>query len=183
MRVAIIAVASKDKGESVKRLCHGVRNVFEQKKLESLNSSFDVIGTDISDTATNYENSVIWDFPNAREDWKGKFDFIYTNSLDQSWKPKQALTVWLEQLSLDGVLVIERTEANGPSGASEMDPFGIRPIAMPYVLTMWFGDQISKSHSVAKKGNMDRNAWLFVVSKNAEFVRPFETEHIMGTIS
>jgi hypothetical protein len=31
---------------------------------------------------------------------------------------------------------------------------------------MWFGSQISISHSVAKKSNMDLNCYLFIIRKN-----------------
>ena len=75
-------------------------------------------------------------FHDVNDEWKNKFDFIYTNSLDQSWKPKQALVVWLEQLSKNGVLIIEHTELHGPKGASEKDPFGVKLNVVPYVLTM-----------------------------------------------
>ena len=47
-----------------------------------------------------------------------------------------------------------------------MDPFGVRPTVMPYVLSMWFGSQISIEHSVEKKSNMDTDAWIFVIRKN-----------------
>jgi hypothetical protein len=147
-------------------LCHGVRNGFEQNYLNSLDDKMRVIGTDISDTATNYPNSVEWDFHNTNPEWIHKFDFVYTNSLDQSWKPKDALEVWLDQLNTRGVLIIEHTESHGPAEAGEMDPFGVRPSVLPYVLTMWFGHKISISHSVAKKKNCDLDAWLFVVKKN-----------------
>ena len=51
-----------------------------------------------------------------------------------------------------------------------MDPFGVKPTVMPYMMTMWFGTQISISHSVAKKTNMDHDAWLFVIKKNEKSV-------------
>lgn len=131
-------------------LCHGTRNGFEQNYLRSIGNNLEVIGTDISTTANNYENSVCWDFHDEREDWTGKHDFVYSNSLDQSWRPKVALQTWLSQLKQNGMLIIEHTHAHGPAGASEMDPFGVRPTVLPYVLTSWFGDQISISHSVKK---------------------------------
>lgn len=159
-------------GNLIKGLCHGTRNGFEQKFLNGLNVGIDALGTDISETALDYENSVQWDFHDVNEDWAGKFDFIYTNSLDQSWQPKEALSVWLGQLNKDGVLVIEHTEAHGPKEASEMDPFGVRPSVVPYILTMWFGSQISIAHSVAPKDNNGFDAWLFVISKNVETVKP-----------
>lgn len=151
-------------------LCHGSRNGFEQNYLRSLPFEIKAIGTDISETANDFENSIQWDFHDVRDDWKAAFDFIYTNSLDQSWQPKKALLSWLEQLNENGVLIIEHTEAHGPRGASKMDPFGVRPTIMPYVLTMWFGAQISISHTVSKKGNLKHDAWLFVISKNTKNV-------------
>ena len=151
-------------------ICHGAINGFEQNFLNSANRNIKAIGTDISDTALNYENSVEWDFHNENKDWINKFDFVYSNSLDQSWKPKLALKTWFNQVKKGGVVIIEHTDAHGPMGASEMDPFGVRPIAMPYVLTEWFGDQITITHSKKTKGNMDREAWLFVCKKLVDTV-------------
>jgi hypothetical protein len=152
-------------------ICHGSRNGYEQNFLRSLSGKLEVIGTDISETVKNYDNSFKWDFHDVKNEWKGNMDFIYTNSLDQSWQPDVAVQTWLSQLKLNGLLIIEHTESHGPSGASEMDPFGVRPKIMPYVLTMWFGSQISISHSVAKKTNMDINAYLFVIKKNQNDVK------------
>jgi len=42
---------------------------------------------------------------------------------------------------------------------------------MPYVLTMWFGFQISIEHSLEKKSNTGREAWLFVIRKNVDKVK------------
>ena len=154
----------------IRGLCHGTRNGFEQNYLRNLPAEIEAIGTDISETANEFKNSVQWDFHDVRDDWQGQFDFVYTNSLDQSWKPKQALTTWLNQLHDDGVLIIEHTYAHTPTGAGEMDPFGVRPTVMPYVLTMWFGSQISISHTVDKKENSKLDAWLFVISKNVKHV-------------
>ena len=98
-------------------------------------------------------------------------EFIYTNSLDQSWQPKVALQTWLSQLKPDGILVIEHTRSQSPTNASKIDPFGVRPTVMPYILTMWFGSQISIEHSVDKKDNGRKmDAWLFVIKKNIDKV-------------
>ena len=172
-RVAEI-VAEKKQTQPIRGLCHGTRNGFEQNYLNSLSLGIEALGTDISETASDYENSVQWDFHDIKDEWKDRFDFVYTNSLDQSWKPKEALTVWLQQLNRNGILIIEHTEAHGPSGASEMDPFGVRPLVVPYVLTMWFGSQISISHSVGRKDNYDLDAWLFVISKTVDEVKPLD---------
>ena len=97
----------------IRGLCHGARNGFEQNHLaEKLVAS--VIGTDISDTAADFPNSVEWDFHDENPEWTGKFHFLYTNSLDQSWKPKEALNVWLAQLRPGGLLFIEHSDSHGP---------------------------------------------------------------------
>jgi len=46
----------------LKGICHGTRNGFEQNHLVRQSSQINVIGTDISSTAANYENSLQWDF-------------------------------------------------------------------------------------------------------------------------
>jgi hypothetical protein len=151
-------------------LCHGTRNGFEQKYLNTAGRKINAIGTDISETATEFDNTVQWDFHDENPNWVGGFDFIYSNSLDQAWNPKLALKTWLNQVKTGGVVVIEHTESHGPLGASEMDPFGVRPTVMPYVLTEWFGHQISISHTKAKKSNKEIYAWLFVIKKFADTV-------------
>ncbi|MEL6298352.1 MAG: hypothetical protein AAFQ45_07260 [Pseudomonadota bacterium] len=149
-------------------ICHGSRNGFEQNFISKI-EDFKAVGTDISPTAKDYERSVEWDFHKANPDWIGKFDFVYTNSLDQSWNPRLALVTWLNQLNQDGVLVIEHTEAHGPSGASEMDPFGVRPHMMPYVLIDWFGAEVSLNIVESKKSNHEgMPVWLFFMRKSVE---------------
>ena len=170
-RVFDLVHNDKKGNAKIKGICHGTRNGFEQNYLNSKGESISVLGTDISDTATDFENTVQWDFHDENNEWAGQFDFVYSNSLDQAWNPRKALTAWFGQLKKDGVLIIEHTEAHGPTGASEMDPFGVRPAAMPYVLTDWFGDQITITHTKAKKGNMDRDAWLFVCKKRVDTVQ------------
>ncbi len=155
----------------IRGICHGARNGFEQDFLNQQSRRLRVIGTDISDTALGFENSVQWDYHDVRQEWLSQFDFVYSNSLDQSWQPKIAVETWLNQLQPDGLLIVEHTELHGPGGASEMDPFGVRPTVLPYVLAMWFGKQISIEHSVSRKANMDLDAWLFVVHKNVSVVK------------
>jgi hypothetical protein len=169
-RVYDLLLKDFEDAKKIVGICHGTRNGFEQNYLRGLSDKLEVIGTDISETAVNYDNSVHWDFHDTNDEWTGKQDFIYTNSLDQSWQPQMAVQTWLSQLKCNGILIIEHTESHGPMGASEMDPFGVRPKVMPYVLTMWFGSQISISHSVAKKTHGDIEAWLFVVKKNVKEV-------------
>ncbi|MYB77337.1 MAG: hypothetical protein F4X83_09625 [Chloroflexi bacterium] len=146
-------------------LCHGTRNGFEQRFF-SEQAGYHVIGTEISDTAGRFENTVQWDFHDVNPDWVSRFDFVYSNSLDQAWSPRTALTTWLNQLTREGVLVIEHTEAHGPEGASEMDPFGVRPTVMPYVLSDWFGWDISVKFLRSRKDNNGLDVWIFVIRRN-----------------
>lgn len=152
--------------DPIRGLCHGARNGFEQNFI-STRPGFDAIGSDISPTAADYPRSVQWDFHDPNPDWTGRFDFVYSNSLDQSWNPRAALTTWLGQLAKGGCLVIEHTDRHGPEGASEMDPFGVRPMVMPYVLAEWFGDAIAVKFLKSHKPNKKLDVWLF-------FIRPID---------
>ena len=66
-------------------LCHGTRRGFEQKQIKEEFSKrgkdVNVIGTEISDTANQFESTIEWDFHNVHPDWVNNVDFIYSNSL------------------------------------------------------------------------------------------------------
>lgn len=145
-------------------LCHGTRNGFEQNYIAS-KLDVEIIGTDISETANRFSRSIQWDFHNQNKDWIGKCNIIYTNSLDQSWRPKSAVSTWLDQLTEGGLLFIEHTEAHGARDAGEMDPFGANPIYMPYLLCDWFKHRIAIEIIKSVKANNGNKVWLFVVKK------------------
>ena len=161
---------SKFDNEKILGIWHGSRNGCEQNFLNRCSQNIFSIGTDISETAKDFENSVQWDFHDVKKEWVNKYHFVYTNSLDQSWNPKKALLTWFDQLKENGLLIIEHTKYHSSEHASEMDPFGVKPTVMPYVLTKWFGSQISIEHIKVKKDNMNVDAWLFFVSKNKKNV-------------
>ncbi len=154
----------------IKGICHGSRNGFEQNYLNDKFANFEVIGTDISPSARDYPNSVEWDFHDVNPDWQGRFDFVYSNSLDQSWQPRQALEAWLGQLRPGGVVVIEYSEEQSPVAAGQMDPFGVRPQVVPYVLADWFGHRVSLSFRTGFKQNIGRPNWLFFIRKNDDMI-------------
>lgn len=151
-------------------LCHGTRNGFEQNYFNSLGANVICIGTDISETAANYENSLCWDFHEPRLEWQNYFDFVYSNSLDHSYNPSLALATWLNQIKEGGTVVIELTQHHSPTDQSEMDPFGVKPQYFPFLLASWFGDQINLKINVDKKSNMNVDAFLFFISKNVDVV-------------
>lgn len=123
-------------------LCHGTRNGFDQNYLRRASKKLNFNGTYISDIDSQFDNSVEWDFHKISPVWTNSQNFVYTNSFDQSWQPKVALQVWLSQLKSDGILIIEHSESHGPQNTSKMDPFGVKPTAKPYILSLWFGSQI-----------------------------------------
>ena len=150
-------------------ICHGTRNGFEQSFIAA-HAGHDVTGTEISDTADQFERTVRWDFHDVNEAWVSKFDFVYSNSLDQAWNPKLAVETWLNQLNGAGVLALEYAEAHSPTHASEMDPFGVRPTVVPYVLCQWFGHDVSVRCVKCRKSNYGNDVWLFLVRKNRDTV-------------
>ena len=109
-------------------LCHGVRNGWEvQAFREGL--GIEVIGTEISSTATKFPNVIQWDFHEVKDEWIGSVDFIYSNSLDHSYKPQECVQQWLKCLSPDGLCIIQWTHAqsefplNKPDKADPGDCF------------------------------------------------------------
>ena len=160
--------------DTCRGLCHGARNGWEvqflRRRLEC-----DVIGTDIAATACSMENMVQHDFHEVREDWKGKFTFIYTNSLDQAFDPKRALDVWADQLADDGRIYVEHTIFHSAPSVSRSDPFGAHPMIMPYLFFEWGRGKyalvdILKLHDVkagpsGPKSGLKGDVWIFVLAK------------------
>ena len=86
-------------------LCHGVRNGAEVRRFREL-LGCDVVGTDISETAEQFPGVVRQDFHEARPEWLGACDFIYSNSLDHSFDPERALRTWLSCLADHGLILL-----------------------------------------------------------------------------
>lgn len=135
--INFIADHLRSEGRPLRRgLCHGVRRGNEQKWF-SERLGIEVIGTDISDTAKDFPNTIQWDFHEHNPDWVGAFDFVYTNSHDHAYDPKKAIGEWVGQLSATGSLFLEHTMAHAESGANELDPFGVDPRYLPFLIASW----------------------------------------------
>lgn len=161
-----IFLKKKFKKKIVNGICHGCRNGFEQKIFSKIIKKSNIIGTDISTTATKYKNTIEWDFHIRNNKWKNFFDFVYSNSLDQSHNPKLALKVWLEQIKINGYIILEHAEQSGVIGQGKMDPFGVEANFFPYLLADWFGHQISiKIIKSIKKNKMNSLVWIFFIKK------------------
>ena len=160
-------IQKNNSNKKIKGICHGSRNGFEQNKLRDFLNSDEIIGTDISETALEYKNSIIWDFHEPKEEWNNKFDFIYSNSLDQSYNPKKALNVWLDQINQNGMLFIEISDQHNVHSSGKMDPFGVEPEFFPYLLIDWFKHKISISLIKSIKENKSKApVWIYIIKKN-----------------
>ena len=150
----------------IKGICHGSRNGFEQNFFNKKKDRFHVIGTDISDTAKNYKDSVTHDFHEEKKEWLNNFDFVYSNSLDQSFDPRKALQAWLNQLKKNGFIIIEHTDQHGVIASGKMDPFGVEANFFPYLLSDWFGHSISiKIIKSLKVNKNNAPVHLFILKK------------------
>jgi arsenate reductase-like glutaredoxin family protein len=151
----------------IKGICHGSRNGFEQNFFNTNSHKFEVIGTDISETAKDYKNSYIHDFHDEKKEWINNFDFVYSNSLDQSFDPEKALNIWLDQTKENGYVIIEHSDQHGVISSGLMDPFGVEANFFPYLLSAWFGHKISiKIIKGIKINKNNAPVFLFILKKN-----------------
>lgn len=116
-------------------LCHGTRRGKEQEWFRK-HLGCEVIGTEISDTATQFPHTIQWDFHEVKPEWVDAVDFIYSNSLDHSYDPKKALDAWMRCVRPDGgVCLLEHTSRH--EHATELDPFGASIEEMPGLIAAW----------------------------------------------
>jgi hypothetical protein len=108
-------------------LCHGTSRGLEQKiiksKLEEFKIYPTIIGTEISHTATQFENTIQWDFNLTKEEWKNNVDVIYSNSFDHCFDPAECLDTWMSCVTQNGVCVLEYSPICD-TNSSKSDPFG-----------------------------------------------------------
>lgn len=91
-------------------ICHGVRNGWEVNRF-ARNLKAKVIGTEISHTASQFDNVIEWDFHNIKEEWLNAADFVYSNSLDHSYDPEMCIQKWLSCLNGRGICIVQWTHA------------------------------------------------------------------------
>jgi len=152
---------------NLRGICHGSRNGFEQKCFQEEIVNSEVIGTDISETAKNFEYSFIHDFHEEKKEWLDNFDFVYSNSLDQSYDPKKALNTWLKQIKKERYIILEHSDQHAVRSSNKMDPFGVEASFFPYLLTEWFGHQLSiKIIKSIKQNKNNASVLFFILKKN-----------------
>ena len=154
----------KSNGLGVNGLCHGARNGYEVEYFRNHLDS-QIIGTDISDTAKNFPNMVVWDFHDQNSKWVNRFDFVYSNSLDQALYPQKALKTWAHQLNENGRIYIEHTLEHSTRDAGAKDPFGANPMVMPYLFFEWGKGVYTLEDiiQIPRKKNLDLKVWVFVL--------------------
>lgn len=129
---------SQEIGQPQFGLCHGTRQGKEQLWFsEYLHCQ--VLGTEISDAATQFPNTIQWDFHQVKPEWLGNVDFIYSNSLDHSYDPCACLKAWISCLKPNGICIIEHTSNH--QKATELDPFGADISEMPFLIDQWGAGQ------------------------------------------
>ena len=108
-------------------LCHGTRNAAEQKYFQAaLSKPAEILGTEISDTASQFPMTVEWDFHEVKPEWIGAVDVIYSNSWDHSYDPQKLFSAWLSCLKPHGVMALEWTRQHGGrDNPSILDPLVI----------------------------------------------------------
>jgi hypothetical protein len=120
-------------------ICHGTRNGFEQQVFSKF-FHCEVIGTEISPTATQFPMTVQADFHEPRSEWARRADLVYSNSLDHAYDPAKALRVWADSVRDGGVIVLEKASDSDPRGVSDLDPFGITLADLVVFLMTTLGD-------------------------------------------
>ncbi len=139
-------------------ICHGTRRGLEQKWFAE-RLGCEVIGTEISDTATQFPNTVQWDFHEPNPTWVGKADFVYSNSFDHSYDPEAALNTWMSSLRPGGVCLLEHSDTHDEGTVTELDPFGADLVMMPFLVAQWargryaLVDLVSAPHGKGERGH------------------------------
>ena len=59
-------------------ICHGTRNGSEQNYFNQVYGDIEIIGTEISETAEQFNMTVQHDFHEQKEEWVEHFDILYS---------------------------------------------------------------------------------------------------------
>jgi len=87
-------------------ICHGTRGGYEQKWFRKY-LDIDVIGTEISPTATKFPYTIQWDFHDIKNEWIDNIDFIYSNAFDHTFDPVLCLKQWMKCVKKEGICIME----------------------------------------------------------------------------
>jgi hypothetical protein len=120
-------------------ICMGSRSGEEQVLFQKfLGNDSKVLGVELTPDAKDLPNTIIADFHFLPRNLYAKFDFVYSNSHDQSFNPKLAIDCWIKCLKINGLLILEHSRSHGKSYAGRQDPFGVETEILPYLIMEWF---------------------------------------------
>ena len=149
-------------------ICHGTRRGLEQRWFRQY-LGCEVIGTEISETATEFPDTIQWDFHETKPEWLNSVDFIYSNSLDHSYDPERCLNAWVSCLRTSGLLIIEHSADDVE--ARESDPFGAQLAVMPYLVLQWAKGAFSTREIIqapksAVVGDKEHACYFLMIRRN-----------------
>ena len=127
--IALIAEDARRRSETVEHiLCHGTRNGAEQRWFRQHFPDADILGTEISETATQFEMTIRWDFHDIKDGWSDHWDLIYSNSWDHTYDPHKMFSAWARCLRPGKLLYLEHTKYH--ELVNHLDLFGATPLAL-----------------------------------------------------
>jgi hypothetical protein len=121
-------------------LCHGTRNGAEIAWFAERFPKAAALGTDIADSATMFQNTIQWDFHDMRDDWRGRWSIVYSNSWDHAMEPRRAFRAWSDSLAAGGILYLEH--GPGHQKVDRLDMFGATRKALASVVAESTGGQL-----------------------------------------
>lgn len=148
-------------------ICHGTRRGAEQAWFRQyLLGNPNIIGTEISDTAHQFPNTVQWDFHEVNPDWSERADFVYSNSWDHACEPEAAFGAWFGSLRQGGRLFLDYTKGQSRDAANALDPFGIDYDALIFLLGKLFGNRATILQTIdTRRTNKEYRARIIVLEK------------------
>ncbi len=147
-------------------LCMGSRSGEEQTLFHKfLGKKSKVFGVELHSDAQSLPNTIIADFHDLPKNLFGKFDFVYSNSHDQSFNPKLAIGSWIKCLKVDGLLVLEHSRSHGKSRTNRQDPFGVETEILSFLIMSWFSTNLRLEGIYEPSKPFDGAHKYFVFSK------------------
>lgn len=115
----------EDKKQAERILCHGTRNAAEQYYFKENFPNAEIIGTEVSHTASEFPMTVQHDFNEVNDQWVGYFDIVYSNAFDHAFDPIKTIKVWADQIKSTGKLYLEHGYGPDDNNARPWDPVEI----------------------------------------------------------
>lgn len=143
-------------------ICHCTRCGMEQawfKKYLNCN----VIGTEISDTANQFPDTIQWDFHEVKPEWIDAADFIYSNSFDHSYDPEKCINAWMSCVKKGGLCILEHSSGHGSQTVTQLDPFGADIAYMPYLILTWAKGKFGIREIIEAPAKNDNVKYLFFI--------------------